>query len=224
MRPAPPRVRRGSRSAGFTLLELMVVVVLMGTVILLVPSNYGVFGARARLNETANSMAAAFAGARQQAILDAYQVSVQIGSYRDEDGKWHSGWRYEFTSVPAVRSGVGEERTETEQENLRRRQQEREWMYTDWHEVPSGITIVGVSDEKGVWNKLSDGAKPFVVRYFADGTVEKAVAVRFENEDLDVAKEFRTMTVMVNGLTSEPAVSEGELELPEQRPATDFGN
>jgi prepilin-type N-terminal cleavage/methylation domain-containing protein len=219
-----PRDPAASLQAGFTLIELMVVVVLMGTVILLVPSNYGVFGARARLNETGNSMAAAFAGARQQAILDAYQVSVQIGSYRDEDSKWHTGWRYEFTSVPAVRSGVGEDRTDTEQENLRRRQEEREWLYTDWHEVPSGVQVVGVSDEKGVWHKLTDGGKPFVVRYFADGTVEKAVAIRFENEDLDVAKEYRTMTVMVNGLTSEPSVLEGEHELPEQRPASDFGN
>lgn len=214
--------RRGGPT-GFTLLELMVVIVLMGTIILLVPSNYGTFGARARLNETANSMAAAMAGARQQAILDSYQVSLQLGSFRDEDGEWRQGWRYEFTSVPPVRSGLGELGTEIKEENRSLRAQEREWLYSDWHAVPSGVSIVGISDEKGVWEKLSEGGRPFVLRYFADGGVETGLAVRFESEDLEVAKEYRTMTVFVNSLTAEPSVVEGEHELPEQLPATDFG-
>lgn len=209
---------------GFTLLELMVVVLIMGTVLLLVPPNLSNFGSRGKLNSTANSFVSAVNGARERAILDSYEVALEIGSYKDDEGDWQHGWRFQFTNIPAPKEGDPDDPT-ADQELRQARTQEREWLYTPWHKTGDGVMIVGISDRKGQWAKVPEGGKPYQVRFYADGNVEKGIAVRFESEDLeDVRKEYRTVTVIVNPLTSEPSWREGLSELKEARPASDFGN
>ncbi len=223
MTPHRPRTSRG-HEGGFTLLELMVVVLIMGTVLLLVPPNLSNFGSRGKLNSSANSLVSAVNGARERAILDSYEVSLEIGSFKDGEGDWQQGWRFQFTNIPAPKEG--DPNDPSQQEDLRQaRTQEREWLYSTWHPLPDGIKIVGVSDRKGQWAKLSDGGKPYQVRFYADGNIEKGIAVRLESEDMeDARREYRTVTVLVNPLTSEPAWREGLHELKEARPASDFGN
>lgn len=221
-------MRRGPRApageGGFTLLELMVVVLIMGTVLLLVPPNLSSFGARGKLNSTANSLVSAFNGARERAILDSYEVALEIGKFRDKEGDWQDGWRFRFTNIPAPEAGDPDDPTAT-QDLRTARSQDREWLYTTWKRVGDEVQVVGVSDRKGQWAKITEGGKPYTIRFFADGNVEKGVAVRLESEGLeDVRREFRTVTVFVNALTSEPSWLEGEHELKEARPASDFGN
>lgn len=228
IRPALPPQAAGPTAtrravAGFTLLELMVVVVIMGTVLLLVPANMSNLGARGKLNSTANSLVAAFNGGRERAILDSYEVAVEIGAYRDDEGEVQHGWRFKFTNVP-VQTITDPDDPSQQQERERLRAQEREWFYTPWHRAGDGIRIAGVSERKDSWKKISVGGKPFTVRFFADGNVEKGVAVRLESLDLEVDREFKTATVMINPLTSEPSWEDGEHELKEARPASDFGN
>ncbi len=203
----------------------MAVVLIMGTILLLVPASLDSLGAQGKLKNTANSLVSAVNGARERAILDAFEVHLEIGTFRDEDDEWRYGWRYRFTNVPPPDVAAGEDVDESEQQRLRElRNRDREWLYTSWHACPSGITITGVSERKGSWNKVGDGGKPHAMRFFADGTVETGVAVRIVNEDMETDAQYKTITVVVNALTSEPSWREGEQELPESLPSSNFGN
>ena len=220
-RPHSERQTPTRGTAGFTLIELMVVVLVMGAVLLLIPANMEGLGARGKFVGTANSLVAAFTGARERAILDAYEVALQLGTFRNEDGDYEHGWRFRFTNIPAQQISDDEAQQQDQREA---RQQQREWLYTDWKPCQPGIKIAGVSERRQVWKKLNEGGKAHEIRFFSDGTVETGVAVRLESEDLDVDKQYRTITVFVNGLTSEASWSEGELELPESLPASQLGN
>lgn len=202
----------------------MTVVLIMGTVLLLVPANMGNIGARGKLESTANSLVAACIGARERAILDSYEVSLEIGTFRDDRGAWQHGWRFQFTNLPAQEIVSEEEDPSARNDLARRRSEEREWLYTPWHAAGDGVKIVGVSERKDSWRKLGEGGRPFAIRYFPDGNVETGAAIRLESMDLDVQREYRTATVIVNALTSEPHWEEGEHDLKEARPAQDFGN
>ncbi|MDF1702221.1 MAG: GspH/FimT family pseudopilin [Planctomycetota bacterium] len=209
---------------GFTLLELLAVVLIMGTVLLLVPISLENVGAQGKLKNTANSLVAAMNGGRERAILDAHEVYLEIGGYQDDDSEeWRQGWRFKFTNVPA--QDISETEDEGERERRRAaRARDREWLYSGWHAVPRGVEIAGVSTQKGAWRRAGQGGKPIPIRFFADGTVESAVAIRIENVDMEVNKEYRTLTVIVNGLTSEASWVEGLGELTESLPSSNFGN
>jgi prepilin-type N-terminal cleavage/methylation domain-containing protein len=211
------------QSRGFTLLELMVVALIMGTILLLVPANMDNLGARSKLESTANSLVAAFNGARERAILDGYEVAVELGTFRDEDGDWKYGWRFRFTNLVAASIKNPDDPEAQDDDPESRRDQEREWLFTPWHECQEGVVIAGVSEKKDIWKKLNEGGRSSEVRFFADGDVENGIAVRFESEDLEVERRYKTVTVMVNPLTSEPSWEDGEQDLNESRPASDFG-
>ena len=203
----------------------MAVVLIMGTVLLLVPASLDSVGAQGKLKNTANSMVAAVTGARERAILDSYEVDLEIGSFQDGDDEWRHGWRFRVTNVPPPDVAAGEQVDESERQRQRElRAREREWLYTSWHPCPSGVRITGVSERKDSWEKIGDGNKPHAVRFFADGTVETGVAIRIVNEDMETDTQYKTVTVIVNGLTSEATWVEGEQELPESLPASNFGN
>ena len=209
---------------GFTLLELLAVVLIMGTVLLLVPISLDSVGAQGKLKNTANSLVAAFNGGRERAILDAHEVYLEIGGFRDEEAEeWRQGWRFKFTNVPPL--DISETEDEGEKERRRAaRARDREWLYSAWHASPRGVEIEGVSTQKGSWSRVGSGGKPIPIRFNPDGTIENAVAVRIENKDMETDREYRTITVIVNGLTSEASWQNGLAELPESLPASNFGN
>jgi len=203
----------------------MAVVLIMGTILLLVPASLDSVGAQSKLKNTANSLVAAVTGARERAILDSYEVHLEIGSFRDEDDEWRHGWRFRFTNVPPPDVAGGEDADEGDRQRQRElRAREREWLYTSWHACPSGVQITGISERRDSWERINDGTKPHPVRFFADGTVETGVAIRIVNEDMEVDTQYKTLTVIINGLTSEATWVEGEQELPESLPASNFGN
>ena len=209
---------------GFTLLELLAVVLIMGTVLVLVPMNLSSIGSEGKLKNTANSLVAAFNGGRERAILDQHEVYLEIGGYRDEEAdEYRYGWRYKFTNLTPMDISETEDEGELERRRAARAR-DREWLYTSWHATPRGVEIIGVSTQKGSWQKPNPGGKPVPVRFNADGTIETAVAVRIENTDMEVRKEYRTITVLVNGLTSEANWQNGMGELNESLPSSNFGN
>lgn len=196
---------------GFTLLELMVVVLILGSVLLVVPMNLDGFSARSRLEMGANSLVAALAGIREKAVEDGYEAHIELGWFKAE-GEDKPGYRYKYTTLPAEKAMA-----EGQEDPLAkaRREAEREWAYTEWHPLPKRVTWVGVSEHRGQWQKLNPGGKPYTLRFFASGDVERTVAIKIESEDLETEAEYRVATILVNGLTSEPSWLNGEQELRE---------
>ena len=204
---------------GFTLLEVMVVVLIIGGVLALVPVNLSNWGTRARLDASGNSLVAAIAGAREQAILDGYDAFLELGKFK-ADGEVVFGYRLKFTNIKAAMD------TGNEEENARLREEEaakeRVWLYTIWRELPDDCEITGVSTTKGQWQRINQD-RPFAVRFDPAGNVDQAVAIRVELKNADLKKEARTLTVTVNGLTSQANWQMGEQDLVQRRPVSDFG-
>jgi prepilin-type N-terminal cleavage/methylation domain-containing protein len=210
------------RTRGFTLVELMVALVILGGVLLIIPANLEGFGARSRLQNAANTTVAVVGASQSQAILDGHAVQLEIGSWRgeDDDDDRIYGWRHVVTNMPAQRSDQLQAQLEQDDEDARPK--EREWVTTAWTRFPSGVVVSGVSEEEGKWRKLRDD-RPYNVSFGPDGAVDRAFAIRLMTEDLDVKEEMRTMTVIVNGLTVEAASYEGYAEVSPVREESDFG-
>jgi hypothetical protein len=168
-------------------------------------------------------MLAQLAAARERAMMDGYEARLEIAPYKEADGTKRIGARFWFTNLPAKGTEMlDEENEERQRERATSRAKDREWMVSEWNPLPKGIFVSGISIEAGHWEKLPEGDHAFNVKFFADGSIERAVAVRLESEDLDVRPEHRTVTVMVNALTAEAASYEGFRELPKQRDAGEF--
>ena len=213
--------RRASHS-GFTLLELMVVVTIIAATFALVPMSMDSWGARSRLEATANSLVAALSQARTQAIYDGWPAYLELGYAPDEEGedKDRFAFRIRFTSQ------ISTTQLESSDPEERRRltaqlERERTDLWTDWDELPDGTVLVGISDATGEWQKPSR-EKPFEIGFTSDGNAMGAVAIRIEATDMEVKREFRTATVTLNALTSLATWSEGEGELERKRAASEF--
>ena len=208
--PAPTRSSRG-----FTMMELMVVVVLVGSILLLVPSNMMGFGALTRLDSAANTLVSALEGAKEQAILDGYDVFLEFG-YTKEDDEDVPAFRYRVTSQPATVSQTEEEKSALSAT------EEREWITTPWRRLPTGVLWGGISERNGSWQKITPGGRTIEVQYLASGDVAGPVAIRLESEDLEVKDEYKFRTILVNALTSKPYWKTGKLELKESLDAGQF--
>ncbi|MFM8385637.1 MAG: Tfp pilus assembly protein FimT/FimU [Planctomycetia bacterium] len=224
MTSSGPSSRRSEplRSAqGFTLIELMVVCAIVGATLLLVPPSFDTFGARGKLSSAGNKLMAELTAMREQAILDGYEARLEIGRFAAGRTKeW--GTRFWFTSVPAKGASGGEEQAESARERATSRAEERQWLNSQWAALPDGVAIAGVSLEAGQWEKLGEGERTFIVRFFPDGSVERGFGIRLESTELEVRQEERTVTVTMNPLTSEPSSHEGLRELPRQKDAGEF--
>jgi prepilin-type N-terminal cleavage/methylation domain-containing protein len=205
---------------GFTLIELMVALVILGGLLLLLPARLSAFGARGRLESVGNTMVSALTGAREQAVIDGYEARLEIGSWKDEAGV-HYGHRLFFTNLPPAGAGASAEDADVKKQNEQARLQERQWLSSEWTEFPEGVKLVGISEEAGRWEKLPE-RDGYSIVFRADGSVEKACAVRFESEELSTSKENKTVTVLMNGLTAEAWMEQGMAELPEKKEPRDF--
>ncbi len=184
-RPTPTR----SNQRGFTMMELMVVVVLVGSVLLLVPTNMMGFGALTRLDSSANTLVSALEGAKEQAILDGYDVFLELG-YTKQADEDIPAFRYRVTSQPAKVSESEEEKSALSAT------QEREWITTQWRALPRGVLWGGISERNGSWQKITPGGRTIEVQYLASGDVAGPVAIRLESEDLDVKDEYKFRTIL----------------------------
>lgn len=214
MRRTPPL------RSGFTLIELMVVIAIVGGVLLLVPTNLDSFGARSRLENAGNTLVAVAAASRSQAITDGFPVTLQVGRFEDDGGVERFGYRWIVTNMPAERSEmlVPEDAVMEEE----RKPEEREWIETNWNRLSRGVEISGVSEEKDNWKPLRED-RPYGVVFGPDGSVEKAFAIRLRAPELETKDENRTVTVVVNGLTAEASAYDGYKEVPPLRDESDFG-
>ena len=214
------RTRRPTaRVRGFTLVELMVTLFILGGLLLIVPPNLYRFGARSRLENTASTLVAVLAGAREQAIQDGHPVKVEFAIYEDTEGERHNGHRIVFTNLPAERSELLDEGRDVDRTD---RPDQFEWLETQWHDLSDGAVYAGVSERYGQWTKIAE-ERPYIITFTPDGGVEKGFAIRVESIDLeDVKKENRTITVMVNPLTAEAYIVEGLAEMPETREENEF--
>src|SRR5438128_622896 len=68
--------RRPAR--GFTLIELMAVIVILGAVLVLLPPRIDGFGDRTKLDSAGSTMVAVETGASAQAVIDGHEVILQI--------------------------------------------------------------------------------------------------------------------------------------------------
>ena len=212
----------GRAGAGFTLLEMLVVCAILGAALLLAPMSFNTFGARSRLSSASNTLLSELGAIKEQATIDGFEARLEIGSYRLADGVRRHGTRFWYTNVPAKSTQGAQQDRERASERQTSRAQDRQWLVSDWKELPEGVEIAGISLEAGRWERVGDGDRTFQARYFPDGSVEHGFAVRYECMDLDVRTEHRTVTILVNALTAEPVSHEGLHELPKQRDAHEF--
>jgi type II secretion system protein H len=203
-----PRGGRPSCRAGFTLIELMVVCALLGTLLLLVPPSLDGYGARGRLEQGASMLASAITAAMNQAILDGHAVILEY----DVEG---NRFRYHLSARVRERA----EALRPEGEDVEREPEpEEEWVIGDWNSLPDDVDIVGYSEAKEAWEKPR--GQTIQVSFSPEGIVRPAHALRVESKSLP--REVRTMTVRVNALTSLSEVVTGEAEMPEKRDPHEF--
>ena len=191
----------------------MAVVLILGSVLLLVPLNMDAWGARSRLDLAANSLIASMNGTREQAIQDGYDAYLELGwAEVDDSGDERSAYRVKFTNIASEKATRTDDAAE---EQERRRSREREWLYTRWRPLPENIEWVGVSERKDAWRPISKGGKPYSIHFDAGGNTDQTIAVRIKSIALDVDEEKRTITVVLNGLTSEASWVDGKHEIRE---------
>lgn len=214
-------IRNSRRSSGFTLLEVMAVVLILGSVLLIVPLNMDGWGARSRLELGANSVVAAMRGTREQAVEDGFDAYLELGWAKvDDTDEERSAYRVKFTSVPSDKASGDNDESREERERLRSR--EREWLYTEWRPLPDGLEWVGVSERKDSWRAISRSGKPYSIHFDAGGNADKSLGIRLRSEDLDTDDERRTVTIILNGLTSEPSWIDGRHEIRESLEQNNF--
>ena len=219
MRAGPPS-HVSTAPRGFTLIELIVVVAIVGSVLVMVPSNLNGFGARSRLESSANTVSSVETAAKEQAVIDDHEVILEYHLYdapADSHGKW-SGWRYVIASkthetpdaaADAQAAGTAKSRVA----------EEDEWVELPWDRLPEGVRLAGFSVSKEEWNRSPPGT--IRVSFFPDGSVRPAHALRIESTELPRGAAS-TMTVRVNALTGLAEVLDGEVEMTPKRDPSDF--
>lgn len=207
------------RARGFTLIEIMAVTALLALALLFLPARLDGFGSRSKLEAGSNTVLSAFAGAREQAIIDGHEVWVQfeLGDLRNRE---RTG-RFRYLVINRITDRAAATAPQEEAATPPPTTEQEEMVPTLWRPLPAGVILSGFSVERQQWARSNPGDEPFSVRYLADGSVRPACALRIESVDLPPDAQ-RTMTVLVNALTGRATLNEGESELPPSRDASDF--
>ncbi len=216
-------IKRGSGMAGFTMIELMAVMLIMGGTLMIALANYRGSGIKMQLESAANTMVAVLTTVRETAIIDGYPAAMELGMYREEgDSDERQGYRMRASNIRQELKQ--DEDADDESSEAFDRTGEREVIYTDWAPLPDDVVIAGISRAKDKWVKVS-GGEPVSIVFGPDGNVDSALAIRLEHKELrQASKDKRFVTVFVNGLTSAASWQQGEKDLTASRPSADFGN
>jgi type II secretion system protein H len=210
----PPRATPppGPRARGFTLLELLVVCALLGSLLLLVPPSLDGYGARGRLDQGASTLASAITSARDTAIFDGHAVLLEYDLEEDRF-RFHVSSRQRERTTPAPGTAGTTRPVEAAPP-----EPEDEWLVGEWHDLPDDVDVTAYSEAAEAWE--SPRGQSVVVSFTPEGIVRPAHALRVESRSLP--KEVRTRTVRVNALTSLSEVLPGEAEMPPKRDPSDF--
>jgi prepilin-type N-terminal cleavage/methylation domain-containing protein len=223
VRPASAPAR-GPR-AGFTLIELMVVMTLIGMMMLWIPARIDGFGNRSKLDSTAASIVSVLTAAREMAIIDGHEVRLQVELAPDLKDRTRTG-RYRYVvankthETPDSLKQPGDRGVPQDTST----RSDEEWTFTPWASLTAGVLLTGYSQESGAWIKSNPRGEPIEVSFFPDGGVRPPHAWRITCVDLD-EEVNRTITIRVNALTSMAEVVEGDgpgSELPKRRDPSDF--
>lgn len=222
-RPACPGPARGR--AGFTLIELMVVMTLIGMLMLWVPARLDGFGNRSKLDSTASTIVSVLTAAREMAIIDGHEVRLQVELAPDLKDRTRTG-RYRYVVANKTHETPDSLKQPGDRGELKDVSQraDEEWTFTPWTSLTTGVLLTGYSQESGSWIKSNPRGEPIEVSYFPDGGVRPPHAWRITCVDLD-EEVNRVITIRVNALTSAAEVVEGEgpgAELPKRRDPSDF--
>jgi prepilin-type N-terminal cleavage/methylation domain-containing protein len=217
---SPPRARRG-----FTLIEIMVVMVLLGILLLWVPNRMDGFGDRSKLDSTASTLLAVLTGAKETAVMDGHEVRLQVELAPDAKDRRRTG---RFRTLVTSRAREKPEGLKSDEERSERAPREErdedEWMATEWRSLPDGVLLTGYSQESGQWIRTNPRGEPIEISFHPDGAVRPPHAWRITSVDLSEDVQ-RTLTIRVNALTSTADVVEGDgpdSELPIRRDPSDF--
>lgn len=225
--PVPARRRGAARPPGapgrrgFTLLELMAVMVIIGFLLFLLPPRMDTYGDRSRLESGANTLISAFTGIRETAIIDGHETRIQFrlpGTMTDR--KNTGAYRYLVGPEERKTSKALREEGETEPDQPRRRSDEA-WIESSWYALPDGVVLEGFSTTAGEWIRTNPRGDPVEVSFHPDGSVRPACALRITCIDLPQGAA-RTLTIVVNPLTAAASYTEGEGDLPKSRDPSDF--
>lgn len=218
----PPRAGDpGAGRRGFTLLELMAVMVIIGFLLYLLPPRMDTYGDRNRLESAANTLISAFTAVRETAIIDGHEARIQFTLPGATTDRKQTG-SYRYLTGPEKRrtSKALREEGEVEEDRPVRRTEEA-WIESSWYPMPDGVVLEGFSTTAGEWIRTNPRGDPVEVSFHPDGSVRPACAVRLTCIDLPPGAA-RTLTVVVNPLTAAASIAEGEGDLPKSRDPSDF--
>lgn len=151
----PGRIRRGARSSGLTLLEMLVTLVVLSAVLLVVVPGLTGLRARQQLQARAEDFWSSLMLARAQALLHQQHVSVcavSAAGQCDPAVAWHAGWR---VFVDANRNGT----IDADERVLQAR------------EAAQGVRITGNSTVRHVIGYAAGGRSESLTGAFLAGTV-----------------------------------------------------
>ena len=213
------------RETGFTLIELMVVMTLIGIMMLWLPARLDGFGNRSKLDSNASTIVSVLTAAREMAIIDGHEVRLQVELAPDVKDRTKTGrFRYVVASKTHESPDALKEPGSTKGPKDTSTKSDDEWTFTAWRTLTEGVLFTGYSQESGSWIKSNARGEPIEVSFFPDGGVRPPHAWRITCVDLDEGVN-RVLTIRVNALTSTADVAEGDgpdSELPKRRDPSDF--
>ena len=152
---------------GFTLIELMAVMAILGAVLVLLPPRIDGFGDRTKLDSAGSTMVAVETGASAQAVIDGHEVILQIelGDVHDRNATG----RFRFVVAMTTHETPKElDKSGTQKAADTESEAEDEWVETPWRTLPAGVILAGYSQEREQWVKSTQKGEPISVSFLAE--------------------------------------------------------